>query len=677
MKNHSPHFPVKLVLFVIAAAISTFNFAQLAGAQANPTPSAARVAPPPSSSTVTTSGGTVGKIPEFHTGTDIENSPIVDSGGNIGITAPLTVQSVNGVLYPAACGASSPPSWCSGSDIGGWINAALSALPTGSLAGPNYGNLGYRIGTIELPNANGTIWSTPVRIGPGTNLIGQGKFSLFTCSVSSGSARITNIVETSGSVVSLTVSAGTFAAGQAAYFSGLTTGTWLNGNTAVLSSVTGTTLTFTDPTGHGSQASLGESGTASLRATISNIVETSGSVVTLTVSPSGIFSQGQDVYLSGLTVGTWLNSQTVFLSSVAGTTVTFSDPTPHGSQGSASETGDATPSVACLTVDHSSQSGPFQHTVNSNSKIENFAIEGNGAAGQSVIKFKDVQGLEVQSVVADGATDLGTACFWLENVNSWTERDTFVDDSSGYNCNIGWRFTAPASHNSFAYNRFLDIKANPVDATPTFPVPQKAFSIEGNSFLANGTYRITVNKGKGGLCPPPTTPCPGATVWYMSGKAEFYENELQFQGEDNGLGVGNFLDITSGSNHFTYWGDIIWSGPGNSIASGAVVIHWLDSAYFTQVGSTLHRSLTVGPGAWQNDQGPGTINVTGGYYVNGAKALVSHGAGAAGSQAIFASDGSVTSSTAGSPGHVTCWKAIGQIGYCSTAIGTDGTCTCN
>jgi hypothetical protein len=152
---------------------------------------------------------------------------------------------------------------------------------------------------------------------------------------------------------------------------------------------------------------------------------------------------------------------------------------------------------------------------------------------------------------------------------------------------------------------------------------------------------------------------------------------LQFQGEDNGLGVGNFLDLTSGSNHFTYWGDIIWSGPGNSIASGAVVIHWLDSAYFTQVGSTLHRSLTVGPGAWQNDQGPGTINVTGGYYVNGAKALVGHGAGAAGSQAVFASDGSVTSSTAGSPGHVTCWKAIGKIGYCSTAIGTDGTCTCN
>jgi hypothetical protein len=248
MKNPSPHFPVKLVLFVIAATISTFNFAQLAGAQTNPKPSGARVAPPPSSSTVTTSGGTVGKIPEFHTATDIENSPIVDSGGNIEITSPLTAQSVNGVLYPAACGAPDPPSWCSGSDIGAWINAAVSALPTGSLAGPNYGNLGYQIGTIELPNGNGTVWSTPVRIGPGTNLIGQGKFSLFTCSVSSGSASITNIVETSGSVVTLTVtSSGTFAVGQAAYFSGLTTGTWLDGKTAVLSSVTGTTLTFTDP----------------------------------------------------------------------------------------------------------------------------------------------------------------------------------------------------------------------------------------------------------------------------------------------------------------------------------------------------------------------------------------------------------------------------------------------
>ena len=32
------------------------------------------------------------------------------------------------VVDPSACGASSPPSWCSGSDIGAWTNAAIADL---------------------------------------------------------------------------------------------------------------------------------------------------------------------------------------------------------------------------------------------------------------------------------------------------------------------------------------------------------------------------------------------------------------------------------------------------------------------------------------------------------------------------------------------------------------------
>lgn len=35
----------------------------------------------------------------------------------------------NGVVNPAACSAASPPAWCSGSDMGGWINAAVQSLP--------------------------------------------------------------------------------------------------------------------------------------------------------------------------------------------------------------------------------------------------------------------------------------------------------------------------------------------------------------------------------------------------------------------------------------------------------------------------------------------------------------------------------------------------------------------
>lgn len=612
------------LMLVLFAAASLAAFSQSAGAPARPGLSSRKKATPLSSSTVTTSGGTVGTFPEFHSTVDIENSPIIDSGGVIGLAEPMTALSVNGILYPAACGAlTPPPGWCSGSDIGAWINAAISALPTGAVSGPNYGNNGYKIGTVELPNANGMTWSTPVRIGPGTNLIGQGKFSIFTCTASNG------------------------------------------------------------------------------RATVSNIVETSGSVVTLTVNPaSAIFAAGQDVYLSGLSVGTWLNSQTVVVSSVTSTTVTFNDPTGHGTQVSVAETGNATPSVACLTIDHSASSGQFAHTVFSNSKIGNFTIEGNGAAGQSIIKFKDVQGIEVHSVVTDGATDAGQACYWLEDINSWTERNTFIDDSSGYNCNIGWRFTSEASispHPSFGYNRFLDIKFNTAGA-------QTAFSIENNSYLYSGTYRITGNKGGA-----------GSIVWFMKGGAQFYENELQLQGEENGTG-GELLDITSPSNQFTYWGNIVWGGgTPNNVAAGATVIHWLDSNYFVEAGNFSQNPITWASAATlASGFNLNSVTACGNYEVtspvNGPSVSPSNAllhlqvicAGAAGPgyieqiayQANYTSriplvfqrneDGGTWGSwftlfngASGATGHATCWKSAGQVGYCSSAVNSSGICTCN
>ena len=76
---------------------------------------------------------------------------------------------------------------------------------------------------------------------------------------------ITNVVETSGSVVTLTA-ANTLVAGQTVYLSGLTTATWLNG-LVVTVSATGLSTSqfeFTDPTAHGTQTSHAEVGTATL-----------------------------------------------------------------------------------------------------------------------------------------------------------------------------------------------------------------------------------------------------------------------------------------------------------------------------------------------------------------------------------------------------------------------------
>lgn len=79
------------------------------------------------------------------------------------------------------------------------------------------------------------------------------------------SSTITNVVETSGSVVTLTA-ANTLVAGQTVYLIGLTTATWLNG-LVVTVSATGLSTSqfeFTDPTAHGTQASHAEAGTATL-----------------------------------------------------------------------------------------------------------------------------------------------------------------------------------------------------------------------------------------------------------------------------------------------------------------------------------------------------------------------------------------------------------------------------
>jgi len=85
--------------------------------------------------------------------------------------------------------------------------------------------------------------------------------------------------------------------------------------------------------------------------------------------------------------------------------------------------------------------------------------------------------VEVHSVFADGASASGSACFLMQNLNWWTERNTFIDVSDGYNCYKGYRFYAPSSSlPSFGYNRFLDIKANTAGA-------QYAVSFEGHTYM--------------------------------------------------------------------------------------------------------------------------------------------------------------------------------------------------
>ena len=88
----------------------------------------------------------------------------------------------------------------------------------------------------------------------------------------------------------------------------------------------------------------------SASSTISNSAETSGSVVTLTVSNNS-YTVGQTVALAGLTAATWLNGLTVtLLVGTTGTSLVFNDPTTHGTKASGSDTGTASPLAQGETV---------------------------------------------------------------------------------------------------------------------------------------------------------------------------------------------------------------------------------------------------------------------------------------------------------------------------------------
>src|SRR5208337_4804755 len=83
-----------------------------------------------------------------------------------------------------------------------------------------------------------------------------------TTTVSRTSVTVTNSSETAGNVVTLTVGTHAIVANDYCYLSGLTTATWLNGKAVKITSVVAnTSITFTDPTSHGTSTSQADTGT--------------------------------------------------------------------------------------------------------------------------------------------------------------------------------------------------------------------------------------------------------------------------------------------------------------------------------------------------------------------------------------------------------------------------------
>jgi hypothetical protein len=165
-------------------------------------------------------------------------------------------------------------------------NQANFTNPVQSGIGVQYGvALGNPINYTTLGTLNFAPTTSPVKVvGAGVNMIvnetgtASGDYTglqvnvLETAFLGSNarlaefqnSCGITNVSEDVSSVVTLTVVNNKAVAGQTVLLEGLTTATWLNGRSVVLTTASATTLTFTDPTAHGTQASHAEVGRVSL-----------------------------------------------------------------------------------------------------------------------------------------------------------------------------------------------------------------------------------------------------------------------------------------------------------------------------------------------------------------------------------------------------------------------------
>ena len=153
------------------------------------------------------------------------------------------------------------PQYGSGSFIGE-LNAPTinQVLITNTVVGSA---LVTNVGALVFSTANAYAASALIQVSLGTNTALNGTQTLVSQAQRAGSTyTITNSSETAGSVVTLTVGTHNVVGNDWVFLTGLTTATWLNGQTVKVSSVVANvSITFTDLSGHGTSASHADTGT--------------------------------------------------------------------------------------------------------------------------------------------------------------------------------------------------------------------------------------------------------------------------------------------------------------------------------------------------------------------------------------------------------------------------------
>ncbi len=153
------------------------------------------------------------------------SGPNITMQQNLNVTGTVaagttTSGSVNGVLNPTQCGSSPVPSWCSGSALAAWIDAADTAL-------------GSNPGEIWIPAGSWTATDAQISIGPGHSLrvignltidaVNKGpillaQYANLDCSALGGSNSVGNIVQVSPGTMTSMVRGASITGSQEAFY---------------------------------------------------------------------------------------------------------------------------------------------------------------------------------------------------------------------------------------------------------------------------------------------------------------------------------------------------------------------------------------------------------------------------------------------------------------------------
>lgn len=221
----------------------------------------------------------------------------------------------------------------------------------------------------------------------------------------------------------------------------------------------------------------------------------------------------------------------------------------------------------CLFTDNSDpqfSQTPYSFMPFWGDTYSDFTIDGNNSSGQDLILMWDRNHLTMKHVYLDDSHDAGGSCVHMDTHNYWTERNEFLDVTTGYDCHIGFRLTNSASNPnalpSFGYNRFLDIRMNPTDQSG---YGSYGFSVENKAYFYNSFIRAIANAAGGTY----------SELFHLQDQAVMLDDTLNIDGEGP---LKYVVNESSASNGFVYYGHLNLCCNVSNFAAGSYYKHYID-----------------------------------------------------------------------------------------------------